>query len=66
MYLWGRTQNSSNENFMERQPARRSFGFNAGGPDQLAPLLGFFRNDFAEVGGRARKRRTAQVGKTCL
>ena len=31
--------------------------------DDLAPLLGFVRDELAEIGGRERKRRDAQVGK---
>src|SRR5262245_29176582 len=36
------------------------------GPDYLAPFLGFVGDELAEVGGRARKRRAAQVGKLRL
>ena len=38
----------------------------AGEPDHLAPLLGFVRDELAEVGGRARKHRAAQIGKPRL
>src|ERR1700686_606559 len=34
--------------------------------DHLAPFLGFFSNEFAEVGGRVRKRRGTQVRKPRL
>ena len=34
--------------------------------DHLAPLLGFLRNEFPEIGGRAYKRRASQVGKPRL
>jgi hypothetical protein len=33
-----------------------SLGFDVGRPDHLAPLLGFVRDELAEVGGRAYKR----------
>jgi hypothetical protein len=39
---------------------------NVSGPDYLPPLLDFFRNELAEVGGRTRKDRVTQVGKPCL
>src|SRR5262249_44929948 len=32
----------------------------------LAPLPGFFADELAEVGGRARKRRRTQIGEPCL
>src|ERR1700694_1653135 len=35
-------------------------------PDYLTPLLGFFGDELSEVGGRARKRGAAQVGKARL
>src|SRR5712691_11135277 len=34
-----------------------------GRPDHFAPLLGFLSDELAEVGGRARKCRAAQIGK---
>src|SRR6516165_5818165 len=33
-----------------------------GGPDYLAPLLGFVGDKFSKVGGRHRHRRAAQIG----
>src|SRR5262245_65566257 len=35
-------------------------------PDHLAPLLGFVGDEFAEVGGRARQRRTTYIAKARL
>ena len=40
-------------------------GLMAGELDHLAPLLGFVGDELAEVGGRARKRRAAEVGEPC-
>jgi hypothetical protein len=42
--------------------AATSFGLDIGGPDHLAPLLGFIDDQLAEVGGRAGKRNAAQIG----
>jgi len=44
----------------------RSLRFDVGAPDDLAPLLSFFGDVLAEVGGRAPKDHSAQLGKTCL
>src|SRR5262245_33545286 len=44
----------------------RSLRLDAGELDYLAPLLGFLRDQLAEVGGRARQRRTPHVGKARL
>ena len=43
-----------------------SIRLDAGELDHLGPLFGFFRDELAEVGGRAGKRRAAQVGKPRL
>ena len=43
-----------------------SLGLDVGRPDHLGPFLGFFRDQLAEVGGRAGKHRAAQVGKPRL
>src|SRR5215472_17764193 len=43
-----------------------SLRFDVGRPDHLAPLLCFFADELAEVGGRARKRRRTQIGEPCL
>jgi hypothetical protein len=45
---------------------RASLRLDIGGPDHLAPLLGFLRDQLPEVGGRARQRRTPHVGKARL
>src|SRR5262249_48516749 len=37
-----------------------------GRPDHPRPLLGVIGDELGEVGGRARKHRTAQAGKLCL
>ena len=39
-----------------------SLRLDVGGADHLAPLLGFIRDKLAVVGGRADKRRAAQIG----
>src|SRR6516165_2866735 len=43
-----------------------SVGPDFGRPDDLAPLLGFLGDQLAEVGGRARKHRAAEIGKPRL
>src|SRR5262245_18789188 len=43
-----------------------SLWFDVGRPDHLAPLLCFFADELAEVGGRARKRRCTPIGEPCL
>src|SRR5262249_16590076 len=43
-----------------------SVGLDIGRPDHLAPLLGFVSDELAEVGGRARKHRVAQIGDARL
>jgi hypothetical protein len=43
-----------------------SLSFDAGEFDNLAPFLRFFGDEVAEVGGRARKPGSAQVGKPRL
>src|SRR5215813_13251841 len=47
-------------------PLAVSLRLDAGELDHLAPLLGFVRDQLAEVGGRARQRRTPHVGKARL
>src|SRR5215510_14570942 len=44
----------------------QSLRLDVGHPDHLAPLLGFVRDQLAEVSRRARKRRAAQIGKPRL
>ena len=46
--------------------SRGSLRLDVGRPDHLAPLLGFVGDELAEVGGRARKRRAAEVGEPRL
>src|SRR5262249_31350811 len=46
--------------------SRGSLRLDAGELDHLGPLLGSFGDQLTEVGGRARKRRAAQVGKLRL
>src|SRR5205085_2097229 len=43
-----------------------SLRLDVGRPDYLAPLLGVFDDELAEVGRRERKHRAAQVGKPRL
>src|SRR5215510_9432302 len=43
-----------------------SLGLDACELDYLAPLLGFISNELGELGGRARKRHSAQVSKPSL
>jgi hypothetical protein len=43
-----------------------SLRLDVGRPDHLGPLLGFFSNEFAEVGERHRHRHAAEVGKARL
>jgi hypothetical protein len=43
-----------------------SLGLYVGFPDHLAPLLGFLGDELAEVGGRERKHRTAQIDQSRL
>src|SRR5215475_2164004 len=43
-----------------------SLWFDVGRPDHLAPLLCFFADERAEVGGRARKRHCTPIGEPCL
>src|SRR5262249_55950820 len=38
-----------------------SLGFNVGGADHFAPLLGLICDELAEVGGRTDERRAAQI-----
>ena len=45
---------------------RRSLRLDVGRSDHLAPLLGFVGDELAEVSGRARKHRVAQIGDACL
>src|SRR5215471_3815553 len=40
-----------------------SLRLDVGSPDHLAPLLGFLRNEFPEIGGPARKHSATKVGK---
>jgi len=44
----------------------QSLRLDVGHPDHLAPLLGFVRDQLAEVSRRARKWRAAQIGKPRL
>jgi hypothetical protein len=44
-------------------PLAVSLRLDAGELDHLAPLLGFLRDQLAEVGGRHRHRHAAQIGK---
>src|SRR5262245_42497799 len=44
----------------------RSLGLDVGGPDHLAPFLGFRGDEAAKVGRRARNHCTAQIGEPCL
>jgi len=41
-----------------------SFRLDVGGPEHLAPLLRFVGDELAEIGGRARKHRTAFFSET--
>src|SRR6516164_4504809 len=43
-----------------------SVRLDVGRPNYLAPLLGFFGDELAEVGRRAHHHRAAQVGKPCF
>lgn len=43
--------------------ASRSFRFEARELDHFAPLFGFVPDELAEIGGRERERRDAQIGK---
>src|SRR5215467_136205 len=43
-----------------------SLRFDVGGPDHLAPFLGFFGDQLAELGRRSRQRRAAEVSETGL
>src|SRR5919204_3264775 len=43
-----------------------SFHFDVGRADHLAPLFGVIGEQFAEVGGRARKHGSTYVGKRCF
>jgi hypothetical protein len=45
---------------------RRSLRLDVGRPDHLAPLLGVFCDELAEVGRRARQRRAAEVDQARL
>src|SRR5262245_59576156 len=62
---------ASRDAFAERAygisaPSPTSVCLDAGQLDHLAPLLGFFGDELAEVGGRARNHCTAQIGEPCL
>src|SRR6516164_1181102 len=57
-------QNNWPDPAYERQS--RSLRLDVGRPDHLRPLLGFFGNEFAEVGERHRHRHAAKVGKARL
>src|SRR6266567_8735574 len=56
--LYGKSSRSSAET--------SSLRLDVGRPDHLAPLLCFFADELAEVGGRARKRPCTQIGEPCL
>src|SRR5262249_42377434 len=43
-----------------------SLRLDVGGPDHLAPFLGFFGDQLAELGRRSRQRRAAEVSETGL
>src|SRR5262249_20909589 len=43
-----------------------SVGLDVGGPDHLAPFVGFFGDQLAELGRRSRQRRAAEVSETGL
>src|SRR5262249_9966450 len=43
-----------------------SLRLDVGGPDHLAPVLGFFGDQLAELGRRSRQRRAAEVSETGL
>jgi hypothetical protein len=49
-----------------RPPEAALLRLDVGRSDHLAPLLGFIGDEVAEVGGRARNHRAAQVGKPRL
>src|SRR5262252_1819238 len=51
---------------MTNESCHCSFRLDAGELDDLGPFLGFFRNHFAEIGGRSGQHRAAQVGKPCV
>jgi hypothetical protein len=46
--------------------SRGSLRLDAGRPDHLGPLLGFVRDELAEVGGGTGKNRTAQIAEPSL
>src|SRR5262249_1797997 len=43
-----------------------SLRLDVGGPDHIAPFLGFFGDQLAELGRRSRQRRSAEVSETRL
>src|SRR5215510_13546540 len=45
---------------LEQAPSLR---LDVGRPDYLGPLVGFGGDEFAEIGGRSRQRRTTQIDK---
>src|SRR5262245_60660320 len=47
-------------------PCPASLRLDVRGPDHLAPLLGLFGDELAEVGRRACKRPASQIGKSRL
>src|SRR5262245_50380406 len=47
-------------------PTAASVRLDVGGPDHLAPLLGFVGDELAEFGGRHRHRHAAQIGEPRL
>src|SRR5215475_10139960 len=60
---------SSTRNFAERDlwnASRGSLHLDVGGPDHLAPFLGFLGDELAEVGRRADKRCASEVSEPRL
>src|SRR5215468_7699927 len=63
---WCGSQNGRYGKSSRSSAETSSLRFDVGGPDHLAPLLCFFADELAEVGGRARKRRRTQIAEPCL
>src|SRR5262249_27585209 len=62
-YLSRNTAISLNGALWNIDSGAASLRLDVGSPDHLAPFLGFLRNEFPEIGGRARKHSAAKVGK---
>src|SRR5262249_41594813 len=63
------TRRSDNETLWKVSPSSAetsSLRLDVGGPDHLAPLLGFLSDELCEVGRLARKRGAAQLGEPRL